>query len=427
MSLSRRTVLTAGLGVAAVAATASPAIASGGSRPAHVILVDWDGFDPSYLYRTRTPNLFGLARRGSLSIADGTFHTVSNPSRASMSTGAYPEIHGNAAYVFDPETNRAHGQTRFLAAETIAEALAAEGKTMASVQWYMVQNHGVIYGDPEHLYVQPGGPFAARVDAAIEILNGRPVDSNGEPVTVPRIPDFLAVYSSDLDGLGHREGPNSPNIGPTLAEHDRQLGRLVQATKDVGIYEQTTFILTSDHGMTGWTRTLIPDVLQLLAGHGHRPEVVTPGNAPAAETDIIIVPNAVRQAHITLRGEALDRVSDIAAALRQHPKISRVLDRDDLRTLHASQKLGDLVAEAKPPHAFALGDPPAGERGSHGSLREIKVPLLIAGAGIRMGVRPRQPVLVDIAPTISALLGIRPPADAQGRVLSEVITVGDLG
>jgi len=48
---------------------------------------------------------------------------------------------------------------------------------VASVQWYMVQDHGTAYGDPEHLYVQPGGPFATRVDAAIEILNRRPVNS----------------------------------------------------------------------------------------------------------------------------------------------------------------------------------------------------------------------------------------------------------
>jgi hypothetical protein len=38
----------------------------------------------------------------------------------------------------------------------------------------MVQNYRATYGDPEHLYVQPGGLFEKRVDAAIEILNRRP-------------------------------------------------------------------------------------------------------------------------------------------------------------------------------------------------------------------------------------------------------------
>ncbi len=55
-----------------------------------------------------------------------------------MSTGAYPETHGNAAYYLNGETGEAVGANRFLAAETIAEALSVEGKTTASVQWYMV-------------------------------------------------------------------------------------------------------------------------------------------------------------------------------------------------------------------------------------------------------------------------------------------------
>jgi predicted AlkP superfamily pyrophosphatase or phosphodiesterase len=110
------------------------ALALEGSRAKHVILVDCDGFDPDYLGRAPTPNLDTLVSRGSLSIADSTFHTLSNPSRASMSTGAYPEVHGNAAYFFNKGTNRAVGQTRFLAAETINQALASAGKTTASVQ-----------------------------------------------------------------------------------------------------------------------------------------------------------------------------------------------------------------------------------------------------------------------------------------------------
>ena len=51
----------------------------------------------------------------------------------------------------------------------------------------------------------------------------------------------------------------------------------------------------------------------------------------------------------------------------------------------------------------------------------MRVPLLVAGAGVRAGGVPRKPKLVDVAPTISALLGARPPADAQGRVLSELL------
>ena len=436
MRLSRREVLAGAVAtVVAIAAPASwlllrsqerhPEDGPPAGRPEHVILVDWDGLDPDYLGRAPTPNLDSLASQGSLSIAESTYPTKSNPVRASMSTGAYPETHGNAAYYLDEESNEATGQTRYLAAETISEALAAEGKTTAAVQWYMVQDHGASYGDPEHLYLEPGGLFEQRVDAAIEILNLRPVNSGGKMVTVPKIPDFLAVYGADLDAFGHAEGAESPNLGPLLAELDRQLGRLVRATKEVGIYERTAFFLTSDHGMTTWNRSLT-EQLATTKISGHRPEILPPGSQPSPGAEIIVV-TAGRIADVTLRGWAATPRGreEVRTVLEGLPHVSRVLDTADLEALHASDKLGDFVLEAEAPWGFGDQEEP-GEgafRGGHGSTREMRVPLLLSGVGVRTGALPRKARLVDVAPTIAALLGARPPADAQGRVLVESLNV----
>jgi len=64
-----------------------------------------------------------------------------------------------------------------------------------------------------------------------------------------------------------------------------------------------------------------------------------------------------------------------------------------------------------------LGTADGSARGSHGSLLEMDVPLLLAGAGVRRHDRQRRPELVDVAPTIAALLGTRAPTHAQGRSL----------
>ena len=102
--------------------------------------------------------------------------------------------------------------------------------------------------------------------------------------------------------------------------------------------------------------------------------------------------------------------------------VSQVLDDADLEAMRASDKLGDLIAEAEPPYAFALDEPPAGgTRASHGSTQELEVPFLLSGAGIRRGAVPDGPSLVDVAPTIAALLGVTPPDDVEGRVLTEVL------
>lgn len=428
MNISRRGLL-AGAGAAVVAASVPawlisrrPEAGPSTGRPEHVILVDWDGFDPDYLSLAPTPNIDALVARGSLSTAESIYPTVSNPARASMSTGAYPERHGNAAYYFDGETGKAVGETRFLAAETITQALAAEGRTTAAVQWYMVQDYGATFGNPEHLYVRPDGLFEQRVDAAVEILNRRPVDSGGEMVTVPKIPDFLAVYGPDLDAFGHLEGAESPNMGPLLVELDRQLGRIVQTAKEVGIYEQTAFILTADHGMTSWQRSFV-EGLAMTPALG-RVEVVAPGRAPSSETEVVLVKSAGRILDVTLLGRSATpgRRADIQRVLEGLPEISRVLDATGQEDLRASDKLGDFVVEAREPWGFAFTEPEEGaSRGGHGSTREMRIPLLISGAGVRAGAASKDARLVDVAPTIAALLGVRPPADAQGRVLGELL------
>lgn len=427
--ISRRQILAGA--AALVAAGAAPAWllyrragAPEDRRPEHVILVDWDGFDPAYLGRAPTPDLDALADRGILTTAKATFPTTSNSSRASMSTGAYPEVHGNLAYYLDQETGKVVGQNRSLAAETLPEILADAGKTTAAVQWYMAQDRSVSFGDTNHLYVEPGGLFGARVDATMDILEGRPVDSGGRTVRVPKTPNFLAVYGSDLDDLGQAEGPDGPNIAPLLSEMDRHLGRLVQATKDAGIHAKTTFIVTGDHGMTGWDADLTQDVLAALTSAGYATEAVAPGGSPDPATEVVITVGAVRTAGVVLK----DRTSTprererVRAALEDAPHVAKVLDGTDLRNLKAGDWLGDFVVEAEERWGFAPPGGSSGEsQGAHGSTREMQVPLLLSGAGVRWGVAPHNPRLVDLAPTVCALLGTRPPKDAQGRILSEAL------
>jgi hypothetical protein len=391
----------------------------------HVILVDWDGFDPSLLsHGWKTPTLNALIAAGTLSTtAQSTFTTFSNSARASMSTGAYPETHHNIAWTWDQATNTVLSQTRVLDAESVAESLARGGMTEASVQWYMVQNHGVAYGDKDHLYVQPGGAWGIRVDTAIKILHQQEVSSNGKPVTVDRIPDFLAVYSSDPDEMIHAEGTNGPDVQAMVEQHDADLARLVQATKDVGIYDDTAFVLTADHGMSNWTTSALQKLKDAVATAGFKYEVLYGGEHAASDTEVIVNP-AVRVAYVHLLGEAAKDAGrlKVRTALSGHVEFPDVLDSTNLAALHASPALGDFVVEAKPPNSFAKADAAAGtERGAHGSRAELNVPLLLSGAGV--GHATLGPSgLVDVGPTIAALLHAPCPANAQGRALTEAFT-----
>ncbi|QYG93553.1 DUF4214 domain-containing protein [Iamia sp. SCSIO 61187] len=395
-------------------------------RTEHVVVIDWDGFDPAFLELADTPAIDALVARGSSSIATATFQTLSNPSRASLVTGALPRTHGNAGYYFDEAAGVARAQGRALEAETIAEAVGRQDRTVASVQWYMTEDHGTSYGDPRQLYVEPGGPFRQRVDAAIEILHQRPVDSGGRQVTVPEIPALLAVYGGDIDTLVHDEGTASPTLPGLMVEMDAQLGRLVQATRDVGIFEETTFILTGDHGMTDVDSSALPDLLEAIDATGYQTGVLFPPylTTPNPSTEVVVI-QGDRAADITLRGTADSPEGRLAVAAALDGLVgdllTEVLAEDDFAALGASDKLGDFQAIPEPPYTLSLVETPGQPRAGHASRAEQEVPLIVSGPGFCTGVAPTAPELIDVAPTIAALLGVEPPADADGRILSEAL------
>jgi hypothetical protein len=62
-------------------------------------------------------------------------------------------------------------------------------------------------------------------------------------------------------------------------------------------------------------------------------------------------------------------------------------------------------------------------RGGHGGLEPevLAVPLILAGAGVKPGATAGDAHLIDIAPTVSALLGIPAPGHGLGRTLTEVL------
>ncbi|SEF16063.1 alkaline phosphatase family protein [Jiangella alba] len=422
-SVSRRAVLAAGAGTAAALALPSIADAvegSGRGRARHVVLVGWDGFDPAYLDLVETPHLDALARRGVVGTTTGCFPSITNTSWASVVSGAWPRTHLNTPYFLDPATGRAVSQSRTLEAPTIAEAVTAAGGTVASVQFFILQNHGVVFGDPRALYVQPGGTGPSRLDVAADILHGRPVQSGSTTVTVERPPTLLAVYADDLDALGHAEGAESPGMAGRLAALDAALGRLVQATKDVGTYGSTAFVLLGDHGMTTFTRAFGGDVLAALTAAGFTPEFVAPGAAPAPSTDVAMVVGGVANVYLLGAARTPDGVARARAALESVEAVERVHDRAALDAFGASPLLGELVAEPVAGWSFGLTDPD-GPRGYHGRTGEREAALLVAGRGVSPRARLDGARHVDVAPTIAALLGIPAPSRGEGRVLTEAL------
>ena len=135
-------------------------------------------------------------------------------------------------------------------------------------------------------------------------------------------------------------------------------------------------------------------------GFSEAGEALTAGNADL----VVLLVGAVDAAGHKHGGDSPEYRA--AAAIADHA-LARALARIDL-----SQDAVIVTAD----HGHT-------NRGGHGGVEPevMTVPFVAVGAGIRAGATPVDARLIDIAPTVSALLGIPAPGHGLGRTLVEIL------
>jgi arylsulfatase A-like enzyme len=144
-----------------------------------------------------------------------------------------------------------------------------------------------------------------------------------------------------------------------------------------------------------------------------------------------VAPEATRAqadaANALLTGLRFDELTDEQVGLLAslYDGVVAVLDAE-LRELFAALEQRGFLE-----HAIVVVTSDHGEEfREHGRLMHglslfesgVRVPLLMSGAGIESGVRVAQPVsLLDVAPTLLALLGVGPPEGLEGRSLAAAL------
>lgn len=252
------------------------------------------------------------------------------------------------------------------------------------------------------------------------------------------ITDVLTVSYSSTDYIGHNFGVNSVEIEDTYLRLDKELARLIQnLDKQVGKGEYTLF-LTADHGAV------------------HVPQFLKDNKIPAYYMENKELQKGIESFLVTKFGvdgllknmsnqqlffnyELIDTqklsLNEITKSVQfyliQQPNVQYVFTRAELESRNITNNVGQLVQNGF--HQRSSGDvayvlTPAtisySKTGStHGSpqIYDTHVPLIFYGQGIQNGKTFKKTSVTDIAPTISALLGIAAPNAATGNVLEFVI------
>jgi len=268
-------------------------------------------------------------------------------------------------------------------------------------------------------------------DFALAALEAEKLGNNGTT-------DFLAISYSSTDYIGHKYGVNSKEIQDTYMRLDLELERLLRALdKEVGEGEYTLF-LTADHAAIN-----VPAYLEkqkIPAGYFDRSvfypkfreflhfkygtaELVKNASNNQLFLDHKIIQNldlGLREVQETLAAELLsydayDRV--YTAYQMQHSEFTEGIPYI-LQNGYNQKRSGDILMVHKP--GF-IEYPRTGS--THGSpqIYDTHAPLLFYGKGIKNGSSVTRTEIPDIAPTISALLGIAFPNGTTGTPLEMVL------
>ena len=251
------------------------------------------------------------------------------------------------------------------------------------------------------------------------------------------ITDFLAVSFSSTDYVGHMYGVNSKEVQDTYLRLDADLERLFKALdKNVGEGQYTLF-LTADHAAievptylksvkipSGYIETAankkrLAEFLQYKYGtedivKNYSNDQIFLDHKIVKNLDLSLAEVQVEIAQEILDYDAIDRVytANQMWSTNYTSGIPYILQNG-----YNQKRSGDVLVVLKP------GFISYGSTGStHGSpqIYDTHAPLLFYGMGIKPGSTINRTEIPDIAPTISALLGISFPNGTTGKPITEV-------
>lgn len=433
----------------------------------YVVYVNLDGFAYHWYELAKSnvplPNFDELLANGVLFTDAGTgIPSITGAMQQAVVAGAWPTDTGNSYRYYDKELNQVFQYDRQNELENIAEAAVARGITIAGVNAWYFQNKGMVAGDPKKPYIEAGGTssFTARMDDLVKIIRGEPVVSGGQSIAFAEVPRFLAIYGDDIDSVGHNEHDTreyetmSTSVSDlreamtrTIQRVDTELGRLVQALKDRGIYDKTTIFLTTDHGMSMYgaesvdgmepnppTTSSLPDLLDVIASAGeaargepYKVESVFAGGSSAKADTEIVVTSVGLQAQVQFRiPMEKAEIERIVGLVQQKEYYDTHLYKEELMKRGAPEHFADLLISPKSPYNFKTGSATSQRavRGQHDSLapESQHIFTLISGEAVRHGITYDQKMHnINIAPMMARVLGFEGPSGATAGVIDEVL------
>lgn len=274
----------------------------------------------------------------------------------------------------------------------------------------------------------------ATVDLAIEALKKLSLGQDSAP-------DLLAISFSTHDLAGHRFGPYSPEVEAVSLQIDKEISRLLKTLiKQFGSLRDVVLVLTGDHGIPptaaqmkvakikhGRINSLefFQRVANRLNSKFGKPQsewlkatltfnyYINEDAIRDTKADRSSVESIIKEEALQLEGVFdVFTASEFKTGLKFHPRLM-----DQISNQYRLHLGGDVVIIPEP---FYVGKDEVAATHVTGYAYDRSVPLLMMARTIKPGIYSESAEIVDIAPTLSFILGQLPPAKSSGRILQEI-------
>jgi arylsulfatase A-like enzyme len=396
------------LGCALVVCLLSQPALAEGSSPL-VIVLSWDGVRHDYPARGSLPGLERMEREGARAERlVPVFPTSTFPNHVSIATGTYPDRHGIVGNRFyDPELEErfsTDNDARWLEAEPLW--IAAERQGVRAAVYFWVSSENDWRGQRASYRIAPFDSSVGEEAKLEQLLAWIDLPASERP-------GLVMSWWHGADRVGHLKGPDHPDVFSALARQDLLLQQLLTALDQREAWAYTTLIVLSDHGMTVLGEELEPRPLLEAAGV----EAQLSFNGSLVN---IYLAQPAQLAQLELAERTLSALPDVQ------------IYRDDAvpaswRYRHAV-RTGDLVLLTRAPRFFGKAKfsdvaldwvrPLVGwTHGGHAyspEEPEMTGIFFARGRGVSAGEKLGPVRAIDVAASVSKLLGIEPPLHSEG-------------
>jgi predicted AlkP superfamily pyrophosphatase or phosphodiesterase len=424
--------------------------AAEGPHRSHIYLVVVDGLDARWLPQMERTSRLRASGACPISYreAESVMPARTNTNHVSLLTGVYPAAHGiTGNWYWDRD--RAHEATRLEAAalievETLFTVIESEAPTLRTLGVFGKTKLARLFGEAPGRQHAPDvlwGPKGTLTVWPLAMLRA-PSFAEDRAVmdaalaAMDQEPDLAVMSLAQLDLASHRQGSSSEAAREALDQADAQIARLIEYLHARGRWERSIVLITGDHGFSevrpprGASKPYISFTEELARSGITGLRAVSDGGVDHVYVERLNESGVVGAEAVELLRAARHlalRIPGVAEALYRVPLPEESEDAT-LGVAHPTWRLGhprtgDLLLVAEPGVMFSESPQWRGVHlADHGGPGERAVPLVLCGGSgrLRRAGAPTAgpPSVVDVAVTVSALLGLRPAQRLDGRPVS---------